>query len=183
MLGQALVRKDRLVGEVGDAVQPVDRGHGRAAAGGDDETPGADAMAVGLNLVARDEPRTRLDHLDAQALETLDAIVWCYAGDHLVDVTLDRRHVDLGRDGANTERRRCTHPMGRPCCRDQALRRHAADVQAITAHPRRLDQDGRRAELCGARRDRKAGRAGADDADVRLDQLAHRSRFRNRPDP
>ena len=59
----------------------------------------------------------------------------------------------------------------------QGLARHAAEVQAVAAHPVALDQRHAQAELRGDRGDREAGGACPDHRQI---EIRHRDRFHRR---
>ena len=62
MVELVAVVEDRLVGEVGHAVEARDGRDRRRGAGGDDEAPRLDALVAGQHRVAADELGRGLDH-------------------------------------------------------------------------------------------------------------------------
>ena len=80
---------------------------------------------------------------------------------------VDRRPAGLDAERAGREGRVAAVAGG-----DQGLRRDAADIEAFAAHPAALDQHHRDPEGGRDGRDREAGRAGPDHAEVRRQRLA-----------
>ena len=75
MLRQRRVVENRLVGEIGDAVDAGDRRDRRLGAGGDDHPPRLDRAIAGNNPAPADETCFGADHLDPETLEPLDQII------------------------------------------------------------------------------------------------------------
>ena len=173
MAGQGAVGEDRLIGEEARLREARDRRRRRSRAGRQNDAPAPDAMRPGLQLGAADEARLLLQDAHAERLEALDRIVGRDGGDHLVHVIHDAAEVDLGLDRRDAEGRAVALRLRGLGGGDQRLGRHAAVVEAIAAHLGALDQHDAEAELGGARGDDQAGRAAADDADVRGEDRVH----------
>jgi hypothetical protein len=173
MLGRGLALEDRLVGEVGHRVEPGDRRHRGARAGGEDDALGAHAHIARLDHARADEARGGADHGDAQPLEARLAVHRRDRGDDAVNVVVDLSEVDDGLGYRHAEAAGAARALGGVRGGEQRLRRHAAVVEAVAAHRRLLDQHGARAELRGAGGDGEAARAGADHADIDIKLLGH----------
>ena len=76
------------------------------------------------------------------------------------------RKIDLGLNRCDAEGRAAALRLGHPGGGDQRLGGHAAEIQAIAAHLRALDQHHIETELSRARGDDQPRRACAHDADV-----------------
>ena len=169
--------EDRLVGEVRRRREAGDRRHEGARAGCDDEAPRAHDRAAGLDAAGVAKPRLRAQHSDAEPLEARLAVVGLDRGDHAADMRAHRDGVDARLLAMHAEARGLAHAMRGLAGGDQRLRRHAAEVEAVAAHMRALDQHDTLAQLGRARGDRQAARAGADDADIDVECTAHAFRF------
>ena len=155
-----------LVGEVGDVLQPRDRRRRRPRSRGDDEAPRLDLVLARRHRPGAREATVLLDHRHAERLEALHRIVRGDRGDHAVDVVVHRGEIDLRRAEADAELARAPCGFDRPRGRDQRLRRDAADIEAIAAHPVALDQHHRGAHLGGAGGDAEPAGTGADHAEI-----------------
>jgi hypothetical protein len=165
---QLLLREDRLVGPVGNRIDPLDRGEGRARTGGDDPGPCGQARTVQVDRVVVDEARDPEPDLGAELAEPFRGVVRLDRVDHLADAVHDgreahRRELDVREPELLRAARKRPHPRGT----DQRLRWDAPEVEAVAAQgPRLLDEDRLRAELRRAGGRREAGRAAAENPQV-----------------
>ena len=158
--------EDGLVGKIGNLVEPRDRRRGGAGARGDDEAPGLDLVVARHHRSRAGETAVLLDHGDAERLEPLHRIVRRDRGDDAVDVIVHRLEIDLRRAESDAEPAGAPRGLRHAGRRDQRLRRHAAHIEAIAAHPVALDQHHRRAHLRSARGDAEPARPRSDDAEI-----------------
>ena len=158
--------EDRLVGEIGDVPEPRDRRRRRSRSRGDDEAPRFDLVPARCHRPGPCEAAVLLDHRHAERLEALDRIVRGDRRDRAVDMAVHPGEIDLRRAEADTEPAGAPRGLGGARGRDQRLRRHAADIEAIAAHPVALDQHHRGAHLGRAGGNAEPARAGSDDAEI-----------------
>ena len=156
---------------------PGNRRHDRPRAGRDHEAAGRDleldplrADDDGLGVA---EARLALDHADAKAGEALLGIVRRDRLDDAMDVVVDLGELDDRLRGLDAERPAGAKGLGALARRDHRLRRHAAGVEALAAHPALFDQHHRHAERGCGRRDRQSGGAAANDAEIGGELLGH----------
>ena len=134
------------VREVTCLLKPRDRRHRRPGAGGDDETARADAAAVHLDFVRRNEAGRPLDHIDAHGAKTLGIIVRLDHGPSGADAGENVRSLDRRPDGPQAVRGGVTKMMRHPGRADQGLGGHASGPEAVAAQAVALDQRHVRAE-------------------------------------
>ena len=171
----AAVLEDRLVGEVADLVEAGDGRHcGRGACRHDE--------IARLNLVVGDRDRVlarefcrALDDADAKPRHALDGVVGCDRLDDAGDVIGDGRVVDARLHRLDAERVAGAHGVRVLAGGDQGFGRHAADVEAVAAHPRPLDENDLDAELRRADGGDEPARSGADHADIGFEIFGHAS--------
>jgi hypothetical protein len=140
MLGQFAIGEHRLVGQVGNAVEPRDIGDRRVRAGGDDKAPRANLDAVGRERARPGETRFGVQDADPEPLEALSRVVWRNCRDDLLHTVGNCDEVDLRHRAGDAEYGAAPHAFGHPRSREQRLRRHAAKIEAIPAHRAALDQ-------------------------------------------
>jgi hypothetical protein len=165
--------EDRLVGQIGHGLDPRHRRDRRARTGGKDESARPDAGAAGRDLARRDKARRRPDHLHAQPLESLLAVMRRDGGDGRGDMVLGRGKIDLRDCRRHAKAPAGGHRMGMLGRCQQRLRGDAAGVEAIAPHRAGLDQHNPRAKLCRAGRHRQPARPGADHAQIGGDRGRH----------
>ena len=163
--------KDRLVGVDRYIIKAWDWWHKRRRACGDNKPAGGDDRIPGLHLFVRNELAELADHVDAEPFEPFLAVHRLDGFDDAVHMTFRRGIVDDGLHRGHAEVGPVPHQMRLLARRDQGLRRHAAEVQAIAAHLVTLEQDHIGPHLRRAGGDRQSARACTDDADIRLDPV------------
>jgi hypothetical protein len=77
------------------------------------EASGTNAPPVRLDLAGSGEARLGLDHLDAEALEALNAVVGRDAGDDAVDVSVHLEEIDRGLVSVDAEATAGAHRVRR----------------------------------------------------------------------
>ncbi len=87
--GEDPVLEDRLVGEIGPAVEPGNRRYGGATARGDDEAARAHNLAGGLDRSIVDEAGVAFDHRAAQSVKSLHRIMRRDRPDDAMNVGVD----------------------------------------------------------------------------------------------
>jgi hypothetical protein len=168
----------RLVGEVRRLLESGNRRQRGRRAGGNDEAsrPDLDVLAGRLRHRHRAriaKARRPCDHVHTERGKAPDGIVGRNRRDHLVDVGVNAREVDLDPSGRDAEHLPARDGMRVPRHRNQRFRRHAAAVEAVAAHLSFLDQHDRHTEGSRGRRHREPARSGPDHADVRPQWFRH----------
>jgi hypothetical protein len=138
--------KDRFVGEMEAGIEAINRRPRRLRAGSDDEAPGVNAKAAGIDFPRAGKACLRLDHAHAQALEPLHGVGGRDFGDYGVNMVVDLAEVNMG-VGINAKVRALAGADGGMGGGDQRLRRHAPVIQTIAPHLAFLDQNDPRAHL------------------------------------
>ena len=166
-----------LVGEIGHLFEARDRRNQRPRAGRDDKAARLDLVAD-VQLGPDDngfwvaKACLALDHAHAEAGQALLGLVRRDRIDDAMDVIVDLGEFDGGRGGGHAERRGTAKGSGAVGGSDHRLRRYAAGMKVLAAQPALLDQHHRHAERGGCRRQRQAGGARADDAEIRGQKLS-----------
>jgi hypothetical protein len=149
--------EDRLVGVVRRLLEPRDRRHKGAGAGGDHEAARLDDMGAGLHLGFRDEAGEVADDMDAEVLEPFLAVDGGDRVDDALHMVLGGGEIWRGRVAGDAEGGLAgvmrLVPRGQ-----QRLGGHAAVVETVAPHLVALDQDDLRAHLDRARRRRRGRR-------------------------
>lgn len=120
------------------------------------------------------EPGDPLDHRDAEPLEALHGVMRLDRRDHGAHMRVHARSVNFEILLRNVGKMRRTVGVREFGYGQERLGRHAAGVQAIATHTPGLDQDRRQAQLHGAGGERQTGRAGPDDAEIKVLAFLHR---------
>lgn len=160
----------------GDVACPLDAGqignHRRGAGGQDDGARGQDArpvLRVDLHRPGRRQAGMPPDHLHPQGGVAFHRIVRFHLADHRPHPLHDGGEIDARRFADDAELA-CPAQVGQhPGGTDQGLGRHAAGVQAITAHASGLDQGHLRLHGGGDVGGHQATGAGADDDQVAVE--------------
>jgi hypothetical protein len=171
--------EDGLVGEIGDAVEPGDRGKRRRRAGGNDEAPRRDLGCADDDGFAILEARGAFDHPHPEAVETRLRIVRRDRGDDAMHVPVNLGEVDLRRFRRHAERGGIGNGARTLAGRDQRFGGNAAGIEAFAPHLAPLDEHDRHAERGRGGGNREATRARADHTDVRGETFRHAVYYRS----
>jgi hypothetical protein len=158
--------EDRFVGVMRRSPQPLDRRNSGAAARRDHEVPSAKSNAVDLDFTGRDESRLAAKYVDPEPFETLLRIVRSDLRAALPHPPHHGLELEAGLLRIEPPVARAPDLRDQASGRNQGLRRHAAGVEAVPAHPIPFDERNAAPEAGGSRRRHEAGRAGADHDDV-----------------
>jgi hypothetical protein len=107
-----------------------------------------------------------LNDSNAQPLEALDRVVRREALDHPRDTGADRGEIDRRRRIVDAEFRTVPPGLRQLGRRQQRFRRHAAEIEAVTAHRAALNEDHVRPHLRRPGGDREPTGAAADHAQI-----------------
>ena len=158
--------KDRFVGQVGHGFHARNGRDQRPRPCGNDKAASADDGTPRLQVGGGYESAVCADDVHAKAFKPGLAIHRGNGFDHAGYMIFDGSEIYLWGDRCYAKRRACGHRMGMVGGGYQGFRRHAAHIQAITAHFTAFHQHHARTHLRCRRRDRQAARACADDAQI-----------------
>ena len=170
-----------VAGEVRRVGKAGDRRQRRQRAGGDDEAPRRDGEVAGGDGARIQKPRGAVDDAHAEAGQTLPRFARRHGAGDVAQVRLHGGEIDAEARRLEPEMRGIADDIGALGGHRERRGRHAAAVAGAIAHcvfGASLDQHHRHAEGGRRRRRGTAGRAGADDADVRFKLLLKLLRHR-----
>ena len=158
----------------GVSAKAGDRRQRRRRAGGDDEAPRRDGEIAGGDAARIQKPRGAVDDTHAETGQTLPRLARRHGIGDVAQMGLHRGEIDAEARRLEAEMRGIADDIGALGGHGERRGRHAAAVAGAAAQGAFFDQHHRHAEGGRRRRRGTAGRAGADDADVRFKLLRHR---------
>ena len=141
----------------------------------------ADAAALHLHFVRRNEAGRSLDHVDAHGAKTLRIVVRLDLGPSGADAGENIRAIDRRPDGPQPVRGGVTKMMRHPGRTDQGLRGDASGPEAVAAQAVALDQCHARAQPRTPGRGHETCRTSADGDDVEHPVSIHVATPHERP--
>ena len=143
-LGFLVQRPDRVRGDMAHRLDAGNlRDHRRRAGGDDDGARGQGLPALPcfhFHAPRRGDAGVPLDHFHAELAVALDRIMRLDLAHHVLDARHDPAEIGLGAGMGDTQRLGFAHRLHEARAADQRLRRHAAIVEAVAAHPVAFDQ-------------------------------------------
>ena len=172
MLGLGGQVKHGFIGQIGGFVEATHRRQQGAGAGGNDKAFGVNGHITGGQCARAGKVAISLNHPHTKLGKTLNTVHWRNAVNHIAHMRHDFGKADPLMPATQAKRRDITI-MGMGGGRQQCLGRHAAIIQAITAHFTAFDQHHISAHLRRPGCHRQAARAAANHANIGFERLTH----------